>query len=622
MRTANLSPLAFAIFAAALAGSLAGCGGSATINTAPVTGPYAGITFGGKAMAGKLPLIGASIQLYAAGTTGNGSGNSPLLTSALTTDANGAFTVPAGYSCPTSTSQLYVVARGGKPGSASTSANSAIALVTAVGACNQVTASSQIVVNEVTTVADAYALAQFLAPGANLGATSTNATGLQNAFATAAALADITQGVSPSPTFAPNGSSPASRINSLANLLNACTTSTTATPCASLFTDTTIGASIPSNTLDAALNLVRAPSANVGVLYSLSATSSAFTPVLAAAPVDWTLFVNYTGGGMSLPTGLGIDSAGNVWVSSYLNSANVFSSLGKPLLPQGVTGFGLSASYGLAVDASNNAWIPNEPNAPFPGNSVTVLNSSGQSLVGSTGYTSGGLNFPIAIAIDTDTSAWVVDYGNSHLTHLSSSGQALSGTSGYTSPYLALPVALAIDSSHNVWLANQAGASVTKVSPDGTQFTNFLCCDEPAGIAIDRTGNAWITNYYSDSISEISSAGVILSNQAYLNGGLNHPQGIAIDSANNVWITNYRSPATTHNASITELAGASATIPGAPLSPSTGFGLDAALLEPFCIAIDPSGNLWITNSGNNTLTEFIGMAAPVRTPLIGPPAAP
>jgi streptogramin lyase len=519
---------------------------------------------------------------------------------------------------------LYVVARGGKPGSAASSANSAIILITAIGACNQIAASSQIVVNEVTTVAAAYALSQFLSPGANLGASATNTAGLQNAFVTAAALADISQGASPGPTFASNGSSPAARIDSLANLLNACAASTSGgTPCTSLFTFTTpAGGTAPANTLDSALNLARTPAANVSSLYTLSTTSSAFTPVLAAAPADWTLFVNYTGGGMDLPTGLGIDSAGNVWVSSYFSDASLFSPLGKPLLGQGVTGFGLSASYGLAVDASNNAWIPNEPNAPLPGNSVTVLNSSGQSVAGSNGYTGGGLNFPIAVAIDPDTSVWVVDYGNSHLTHLSASGQPLSGSAGFTSAYLALPVAAAIDSSHNVWLANQSGGSVTKVSSDGSQFTNFLCCDEPAGIAIDRLGNAWVTNYYSNSISEISSAGVIVSNQAYRNGGLDQPQGVAIDSANNVWITNFRFPTTAPGATITELAGASATTPGAALSPATGFGLDADLLEPFAIAVDASGNLWITNSGNNTLTEFIGMAAPVRTPLIGPPTAP
>jgi hypothetical protein len=50
--------------------------------------------------------------------------------------------------------------------------------------------------------------------------------------------------------------------------------------------------------------------------------------------------------------------------------------------------------------------------------------------------------------------------------------------------------------------------------------------------------------------------------------------------------------------------------------------LDAGLVEPFAVAVDASGNLWISNFATSTLTEFIGLAAPVRTPLIGPPAAP
>jgi streptogramin lyase len=211
---------------------------------------------------------------------------------------------------------------------------------------------------------------------------------------------------------------------------------------------------------------------------------------------------------------------------------------------------------------------------------------------------------------------WVVDYGNSHLTHLSSSGQALSGTSGYTSNSLAFPVAVAIDGSHNVWVANISGATVTKATPDGSQFTNFTCCDGPSSIAIDKLGNVWVANYYGNSISEISSSGAVISNGTYVSGGIDHPQGLAIDGNGNVWVANFRS------ASITELAGATAVTPGAALSPSVGLGGDAALLEAYAIAIDPSGNVWITNFGSNILTEYVGLAAPVRTPLITLPVAP
>jgi hypothetical protein len=594
---------------------IAGCGGgSATVS--PITGgtSYSGAGFGSKAMAGKLPLVGAAVQLYAAGTSGNGSSGSALLTSTLTTDANGAFTVPGGYTCPLASSQIYLVARGGKAGA---TANSAAVLLTALGACNQMVASSQIVVNEVTTVAATYALSQFLSAGGNVGSSATNTVGLSNAVATALALANVSTGTSPGPAFSANGSSPAPRIDSIANVLNACVVSTASgSACSSFFSATTpAGASAPTNTLDATLNLVRNPAANVASLYTLAGGSTAFGPVLAAAPSDWTLFVNYTGGGMNAPSGVGVDSVGNVWVASYFDVASVFSPLGKPLLANGITGFGLSASYGLAVDTIDHAWIPNEPSTGVPGNSVSVLTSSGQSVAGSGGFTAGGLDFPISVAIDTDSSAWVVDYGNSHLTHLSGSGQALSGAAGYTSNLFAFPVAAAVDGSHNAWVVNQSGGSVTKVSPDGSRFTNFSCCDGPSNLAFDRLGNVWVTNYYGDSISEISSSGTIVS-KGYVGGGINHPQGIAIDGAGNVWIANFRSP------SITELAGASAAVPGTALSPAGGLGTDAALLEAYALSVDASGNLWISNFGSNTLSEFVGLAVPVKTPLLGPPMIP
>jgi streptogramin lyase len=567
-------------------------------------------------MAGSQPLIGATVQLYAAGTTGNGSAGTALLTPAVNTDSSGNFSVSAGYPCPNSASLIYLVARGGKAGAAASSANSAIAFVTALGACSKLSAT--ITVNEVTTAAAVYALSQFLAPGANLGSSSTNIIGLQNAFDTAAALANVAIGDSPGVTFASNGSSPSAAVNTVADILNACAASSSGAACSTLFSATTqSGAVAPNSTLEAALNITRNPAANVPALFALSSASGAFTPVLPAAPTDFTLYIDYSGGGMNQPSGLGIDSTGNVWVASYGNTATLFSPLGKPVFPNGIIGFGLSASYGLAVDASNNAWIPNEPSAGITGNSVSVLNPSGQSIAGANGFTSGGLNYPIAVAIDPDSSVWVVDYGNSHLTHLSSAGQALSGSSGYSSPQIAFPVAAAVDSSHNVWVANQSSATITRVSSDGSQFTSYACCNAPSNLAIDRQGNVWVSNFYSDSISEVSASGIILSN-GYTGGGLSHPQSIAIDGAGNLWIANYR------GLSITELAGASSApvAPGTALSPAAGLGGHAALRQAYAIAIDASGNLWVSNFGSNTITEFVGIATPVRTPLIGPPVTP
>jgi streptogramin lyase len=595
---------------------LMGCGSQSSSVLSSTGSTYPGTAFAGHVMSGRQPLIGASVALFAAGTTGIGSSATSLLAASLTTDSSGAFSVPGGYTCPSASSQLYLVARGGKAGSAG-AANSAIAFASALGACNKVAAGAQFTVNEVTTVAGVYALSQFLAPGGNIGASSTNSTGISNAFATATALGDPSTGSSPGATFAANGSSPATMINAVANTLNACAMATpTASACTGLFSATTVsGASAPTDTLDAALNLVRHPAANVSALYALATASSAFTPALATAPPDWTLSINFTGGGMKSPTALGIDSAGNVWVANYFNVASEFSNTGVPIYAHGITGNGLNASYGLAVDANNNVWIPNEPGSGN-GSSITVFNSAGQSISGSGGFTAGGLNYPIALAIDTDGSVWAADNADSSVTHLSSSGAALSGASGYSDASIGFPDALAIDPSHNVWVGT-SGTAVAKVSPNGAQFTPYSCCDFASALAFDQRGNLWIANYYGDSVSEISSSGAVVS-AGYAGGGLAHPQGIAIDGAGNVWVANFRANA------LTELAGASSASPGSALSPANGIGSSANLVQAYALAIDASGNLWVTNSGanSNTLTEYVGLAAPVKTPLIGLPVAP
>jgi hypothetical protein len=71
---------------------------------------------------------------------------------------------------------------------------------------------------------------------------------------------------------------------------------------------------------------------------------------------------------------------------------------------------------------------------------------------------------------------------------------------------------------------------------------------------------------------------------------------------------------------------------GAPLSPRGGF-TSQAFQHLTSAQIDSSGNVWVTNNmqtttpgagyaGGDGLVELIGLAAPVRTPLIGPPQRP
>jgi len=68
---------------------------------------------------------------------------------------------------------------------------------------------------------------------------------------------------------------------------------------------------------------------------------------------------------------------------------------------------------------------------------------------------------------------------------------------------------------------------------------------------------------------------------------------------------------------------------GQPISPASGYGFDG-LTRNTGVAIDPSGNVWVANKWKNypdpqanpggyQMAVFIGLAGPIRTPLIGPP---
>ena len=201
------------------------------------------------------------------------------------------------------------------------------------------------------------------------------------------------------------------------------------------------------------------------------------------------------------------------------------------------------------------------------------------------------------------------------MTLLNSSGASLSGTTGWGGTSLDFPVALAVDSNHNAWVANQSANTITKISADGSTNTVITCCDGASGIATDQSNNVWVANYYGDSISEVSDNSAVLLN-GITGGGVLHPQGIAIDGSGTVWVANYRGN------SISEVSGASSASPGTFLSPANGFGTDASLLEPYGLVLDASGNGWVSNFGNDAITQFVGIATPIRTPLAGPPNLP
>ena len=78
----------------------------------------------------------------------------------------------------------------------------------------------------------------------------------------------------------------------------------------------------------------------------------------------------------------------------------------------------------------------------------------------------------------------------------------------------------------------------------------------------------------------------------YTGGGLNAPTSIAADAAGAVWVTN------SGNASVTKLDNTGLAISGSAGFTAGGFN------APSAIAIDAGGYAWVANSGNSTVTKL------------------
>ncbi|WP_263369192.1 choice-of-anchor D domain-containing protein [Edaphobacter dinghuensis] len=271
-----------------------GCNGSHQAESgSSSTPPPTPATVKGTVRGGQVPVAAASLQLYAVGTTGDGSPATPLLAQPITSDAAGSFSLTGAYTCPSSSSLVYVTASGGNPGLVSGTNNTASVLIAALGSCGSLPTS--FIVNEVTTVAAIWPLASFMSSPSAIGSSAADASNLSAAFTLAAEFADVTTGLAPGQSVSTGTTIPADEINTLADILSTCVNSGggvagDGSACGQLFTLTTpAGGSSPTTIAAAGLFIRQNPTQNISQLFALLPTDAPFTPMLSIPPVDWGL---------------------------------------------------------------------------------------------------------------------------------------------------------------------------------------------------------------------------------------------------------------------------------------------------------------------------------------------
>ena len=650
----SLLRLAACAFAAPLL-LLTGCGLGPAAPSGPVSGT---LSLRGVVHGGQPPVAGSTIKLYAAGTGGYGAAATSELLLPVISDANGNFSITGDYTCTNANDQLYIVAQGGNPGLSLGTNNAALTMVTLLGSCSAAPSLPFITINEVTTVAAAWALAPFFGSDvAHIGTSSTNLLGVTNAMANGREVVDISGGAVA--TLPATLTTEPGKINSLADSLSACINSNGGSPCSALFAlATPANGTTPTDTFTAAVNIVRNPGKNVGAVFNLAPSVSPF-PGLSTAPHDWTLSLAISGNSLSQPTFAAVDAMGNVWVTNYNSPLSEFSPQGAALGNFGYGGF--AESVGLVVDANSTPWITQQEN-PSHGStrgSLAHYNAAGALI----GYAyNNGIDFPVAASADAFGNIFIANFGNSTATIWNNSGTVYpftttdsngntvsSDTSSLGGNSVAFPVAIAADANGSAsfpggfWTANEGSTTLTHLDAKGNVLSAVDCCNAPNGIAVDSAGNAWSGSLYNSVLTQAAPTGNTYTNyggrvnctSGPCNGGLYYPAGVAIDGNQDIWITNYRGTSFSAFAGISHRdAGGGSISAGTPLTPESlyngngdvvkqgGLGLDANLLLPANVAVDASGNLWIPNTANNNVVMFFGLATPLKTPVLPVPVRP
>jgi sugar lactone lactonase YvrE len=598
--------------------------------------PAAGATLQGTVHGGQNPIVGASVYLYAANVTGYGNASVSLLTNPVATNANGGFTITGDYTCPSTASQVYLYAVGGNAGSG---ANSAAGLLAALGTCpasGTLSSTLFIGINEVSTVATAYAIAGYATDATHVSSSGTALakSGIANAFANVPNMETLSTGVALATTPAGNGTVPQSEINTLANILAACINSSgpTSTPCATLLGNATNGSTTPTDTATAAINIAHNPAANVATLYGLQTGSAPFQPALSAQPSDFTVALSFTGGGIDAPFSLAVDGDGNIWMANDNSTVSKMNGVtGAAISPAGgYTGNGLTNPFSIAIDPSGNAWVANMY-LSTPPSTVSEFTSSGGVATGSP-FSGGGLSnensfnavSPRDIAFDASGNVWIANLSGTVTELNGTTGAAISGSPFSVSTSTVSPSGVAVDSEGHLWVSGYNADTLYEMAVSngavlGSSAAGAGAMQQPYSIAVDASNDVWLPNQYDANslvgytVSKFTS---VTSGTAYSGGGILGPDGVAIDGGGNVWISNeiHVNPATT--AGLTEMNNS-----GAAVSPATGY-LSSSLFSAADVGVDGSGNVWVANAveagtfANGTnVVEFVGAATPVVTPL-------
>ncbi len=272
---------------------------------------------------------------------------------------------------------------------------------------------------------------------------------------------------------------------------------------------------------------------------------------------------------------------------------------------------------------------------------VTSSGNSSTSNASTLTVSAAVLPFPACITINSAGTLIVGDGSNNNIQTVSTAGfvTPLAGSSGQagstdgkgTGALFNQPGGIVAANDGNVYVADTANGTIRSVAPDGTVTTiagktsvrgnadgtgSAASFSSPTGIAV--SGNIlYVADAVNNTIRQVTTAGVVTT---FAGGGgtgqtisgtsdgtgtaarFNHPSGIAIDGTGNLYV----SDSTNNTIRLITPAGVVSTFAGVAgvNGDQNGTGSGALFNNPQGLAVDSSNNLYVADTGNSCIRRI------------------
>ena len=254
---------------------------------------------------------------------------------------------------------------------------------------------------------------------------------------------------------------------------------------------------------------------------------------------------------------------------------------------------------------------------------------------------------PAGVVVDGTGNIYVADANNNTIRKVTVAGgvttlAGLAGVSGNTdgsgtAARFNQPYGLAVDTAGNLYVSDSNNSRIRKVTPAGVVTTlaggSYGSADGtgtaaqfayPRGLAVDSAGNVFVADQANNAVRKVTSAGVVttLAGLAGSPGSadgtssaarFNQPYGVAVDGAGMLFVadsSNHTLRKVTTDGVVTTFAG-TAGVSGS----ADGTGSAARFHGPGALIVDTVGNVYVADGGNNTIRRMT--AAGLVTTLAG-----